>query len=171
MLLRLIGALLLMSATGKAGFIVARKLGERVELLRELENLLRILSTQVDYALTPFPDALVAAGRISSSAVKGFCSFVLKELHNGKSLEMAWKEGVETLLERTPLHPEDLAPLLSLAPVLGVSDRKDQVRHLQLAQELLRQRQYTADVDAKNNQKLWRSAGVLVGLMVVLLLI
>lgn len=161
----------MVSATGSAGYIVARKLGERVELLRGLENLLRILGTQVNYALTPFPDALHTAGRISAPAIREFCGSVLTGLQKGKSLETAWKEGLEALLERTPLCADDLEALWGLAPVLGVSDRRDQVRHLQLAEELLRQRQYTAEAEAKNNQKLWRSAGVLVGLMAVLLLL
>jgi len=161
----------LVSATGNAGYIVARQLGERVEIIRGLENLLGILGTQVDYALTPFPDALLTAGRISAPAIRGFCGSVLKELKRGKPLEIAWREGVEALLERTPLRAEDVEALWGLAPVLGVSDRKDQVRHLQLAQELLRQRQGAAEAEAKNNQKLWRSAGVLIGLMAVLLLL
>ncbi|HHV56270.1 MAG TPA: stage III sporulation protein AB [Firmicutes bacterium] len=171
MVVRLLGALLVLFATGSTGYTIARSLGERVALLAQLESLLQYLITEIDYGLTPFPQALERSGRSLGPAITGFCSRILSDLEEGKPLRLAWEQGVATLVALTPLQPQDGEPLLVLGPVLGLSDRRDQLRHLKLAWEHLHYAQREAELEAQKKQKLWRYTGLLSGLVIVLLLI
>ena len=171
MVLKLGGALLLVFATGSTGYLIARNFGDRVALLMSLQSLLQFLITEIDFALTPFPQALKRAGHSLEPSINSFVHEVLSGMEAGKTLCISWEEGVRTLLKYTPLEPDDIKPLTMLSPILGLSDRKDQLRHLKIALEHLRLRQNLAEADAVNNQKLWRYSGVLAGLVVVLLLI
>lgn len=160
----------MLSATASAGYAIARRLGQRVELIDQMERLLQYLITEIDYGLTPLPQALEHSSRALGEAMNSFCAFVVRELEKGKALGEAWEMGTVALLENTSLRSEDVAPLLTLAPVLGLSDRPDQLRHLKLAGEHLRAVKRDAELEARKNQTLWRYTGVLSGLVLVLLL-
>ncbi|HHV06905.1 MAG TPA: hypothetical protein GXX69_01635 [Firmicutes bacterium] len=171
MKLRLVGGLILVFATGNLGFAVARRLRERVALLIRLQGLLQFLITEIDFAVTLFPEALIKVGESLGSDVNMFCNQVVKSLDLGLPLSAAWEHGLTSLVNDSPLQPGDIRPLLTLAPIIGLTDSKDQLRHLKLAQEHLRQRQLEAEQEADKNQKLWCYLGVLSGLVTVLILI
>lgn len=171
MAVKLAGAFLLIFATGSAGYVAARVLDERVILLRRLQGLLQYLATEIDFALTPFPEALTRAGKSLGPEIRAFCSRVLAGLNEGKPLTEAWEEATTFLVTESSLRPKDAEPLRALAPVLGLSDRKDQLRHLELALAQLRHLEHEAESEAIRNQKLFRYAGVLTGLLLVMLFI
>lgn len=171
MKLKLLGGLILIFATGNIGFAMARSLRERVVLLVRLQGLLEFLMTEIDFAVTFFPEALIKVGQSLGPETNTLCQDVVHSLKIGTPLSVAWENGLVSLINNSPLHPEDIKPLLALAPVIGLTDRKDQLRHLKLAQKHLQQRQLEAEQEANKNQKLWRYLGVLSGLVAALILI
>ncbi|MGI6128543.1 MAG: stage III sporulation protein AB [bacterium] len=170
-MLKLVGGLILVFATGNMGFAMARNLRKRVTLLARLQGLLQFLITEIDFAVTLLPDALTKIGRSLGPEINLFSHEVVQYLQAGLPLSMAWENSLGTLANSTPLNSDDLKSMQSLAPVLGLSDRRDQLRHLKLAQEHLRQRELQAEREANQNQKLWRYLGVLSGLVAVLILV
>lgn len=153
------------------GFIMARSLRERVTLIVRLQGLLQFLITEIDFAVTLFPEALTRVGKILGPETNDFCHSVVESLQEGLPLSAAWERGLISLLDKSALHRDDIQPLLALAPVIGLTDRKDQLRHLELAQEHLRLRKFQAEQEADKYQKLWRYLGVLSGLVLALILI
>ncbi|NLG86170.1 MAG: stage III sporulation protein AB [Firmicutes bacterium] len=171
MILKLLGALILIFATGNIGFTMARSLKRRVLLLSQLQGLLQFLVTEIDFAVTLLPEALIKVGESMGPEIDHFCQEVVSSLQLGLPLSIAWERSLSTLSDITSLSGDDTKPLKALAPVLGLSDRKDQLRHLKLAQEHLRQREVKAEQEANQNQKLWCYLGVLSGLVIVLILV
>lgn len=171
MKIRFLGGLILIFATGNMGFAIARSIKERVALLIRLQGLLQFLITEIDFAVTLFPEALTKVGQSLGPETNAFCHQVVENLQAGVPLSVAWERALLILVDNSPLYPDDVKPLWSLAPIIGLTDRQDQLRHLKLAQEHLRQRQLEIEREANKNQKLWRYLGVLSGLVAVLILI
>ena len=171
MALRLLGALFLISATGRAGFIIARNLKIRHLALGKLRNLLQVLITEIDYAATVFPDMLEKTIGSLGPEIDVLCGHVLEQMNVGKVLSEAWQEGINLMQKCIPLNEDDLRPLRALSLVIGLSDRRDQLRHLKLAQEYIKQRELQAERELQQNQRLCRYFGILGGLTIVLLII
>ncbi|MGE5674245.1 MAG: hypothetical protein ACM3XM_10185 [Mycobacterium leprae] len=166
------GAGLIIGASTLLGWQVAAGYARRPGQLRELQTACAILQTEVEYA-TPLPAALSAAAGAVSEPVCGLLRAAARALTRGDGItpgealmSAIQAEGRETALKQT-----DLAVLAALAPVLGISGRSDQVRHLQLARERLAGEEARAQEERNRYERVARYLGVLGGALVVMLLL
>jgi stage III sporulation protein AB len=60
--------------------------------------------------------------------------------------------------------------MLQLGHVLGLSDRSDQVKHLRLAVSQLQAEEVDAREEQRKYEKMWKSLGVLIGGLIVILM-
>lgn len=171
-MLKFLGALLVVGAGGAAGLWVAQGYARRPEELRALQGALGLLATEISFALTPLPDALVQVARRADPRVAGLFRDVATLLCNrsGETVEEAWAKALDRFASRSALRDEDIAALAELGAVLGVSDCEDQVRHLALVVERLKVQGLRADEEARKNVRLWRYLGFCAGAAAVLVL-
>ena len=113
MKLKLLGSCMLIFASGKAGFAIARSMCERVALIARLQSLLQFMITEIDFALTFFPDALTKVGPALGAEIDSFCQQVVEGLEAGVPLSAAWEEALIQLTSNSPLYADDIKPLLS----------------------------------------------------------
>ncbi len=171
-MLKLIGALLIISATGLAGWSVAREYARRPVELKQFITALQMLETEIIYAATPLPEAF---GKIAEQLEPQAASFFRQaagELasRQGCSAREAWHRALDSYAARSALARGDLSILRGLGGNIGISDRDDQVKHLRLAAEQLKAACAAAESLADKNVKLWHYLGLLGGLLVVLAL-
>ena len=60
--------------------------------------------------------------------------------------------------------------VLQLGSVLGVTDRSDQIKHLRLAISQLQAEETESREDQRRYEKMWKSLGVLIGALIVILM-
>ncbi|HKM40007.1 MAG TPA: stage III sporulation protein AB [bacterium] len=171
MVMKLMGSVMVVFASSSVGFAIVRSMRERIILLVRLQGLLQFLVTEIDFAVTFFPEALTKIGRSLGSEIEAFCEGVVDMLGAGAPLATAWERASFSFVNDGPLYVHDIQPLLSLAPVIGLTNRQDQLRHIKLAQEYLRQKQHYIEQEFNKNQKLWQYLGVLGGVVAALVLI
>ncbi len=138
-----------------------------------LRSGLQLLETEIVYGATPLPQALrqVAAGLEGTAAsLYGTAAAGLTE-GRGITASEGWGRALETVYPASALLPEDLEALRLLGFNLGGSDRQDQVKHLALCRERLAHLEGLARDRAQRYAGVWSYAGVLVGLLVVLVLL
>ncbi|MCG9968512.1 stage III sporulation protein AB [Pelotomaculum terephthalicicum JT] len=171
-MLKLIGAVMVIAASGLSGLAMAGNYARRPKELRSLRSALQILETEIAYSATCLPDAFMqVSGRCDKTSATLF-SGAAAELSNmsGVTASEAWDKALEKYYPGTALKSGDLSILRNLGGSLGISDREDQIKHLRLAMEQISAETLAAEEEAARNVKLWSYLGFLGGLLVVLLL-
>ncbi|KKM11745.1 hypothetical protein SY88_06915 [Clostridiales bacterium PH28_bin88] len=171
-MIRLVGAGLVVVAAGWLGLVVANNYSRRPQQLRALRSALTMLETEIVYTATPLPEALARVARCTNPPVSNLFWGTHEALGEGRGYTAAesWEVGLGGIAGEASLLPQDLEVLRSFGHSLGSSGPEDQVRHLQLAREQLKQLELAAEVERAKNERLWRTMGFLVGLMLVLVL-
>ena len=168
---RLIGFLFIILSCGIAGQYFASRLKDRVDCLQQLQRGLLALSTEIGYSLLPLPQALKNSGRQAKGAVGEFLFSVGETLSNsyGSSAESIWQQEAEKLYEKVYLLPEDKALISDFALGLGLSDRNDQLKRIELYRSKLQALEQEANAEKTKMGKVYRVLGWGGGIMIVLL--
>lgn len=163
---KVLGFALVLVGSTLAGNVVASSYGARSRQLGQLRVGLHLLKTEVAYAMGALPGALerVAAGL--GRPVADLFSRTAEVLRSGEGLSPgeAWERSARSVFPETALDAGDLEVLLGLAGYLGMTDRDDQLRHLDLALERLAVREDAARAEQAASERMWRQLGLLGGL-------
>lgn len=172
MSLKLWGALLILAATSATGFYVALNLARRPRQLAELGAALSLLESEIGFAATPLPQALRQLGAAGSLAGQLFVAAAGNLADGqGRTAGEAYGAALTALAPSTALQAEDLLVLQSLVPVLGATDREDQLRHLRLCRERLSRQEAQAREQRERYEMMPKYLGVLFGLGLVIILL
>ncbi len=172
-MLKLIGALLIISGCGYAGFTIAKKYRNRPRELHYLRSALQMLETEIAYGATPLPDALELVAARCAKEVAELFSQTREALLSGEGVTAgeAWERALKKFYTHSAINAGDAAILRALGMSLGISDREDQIKHLHLAQEQLKIEIAKAEEEAAKNVKLYNYLGFLGGLSIVIVFI
>lgn len=171
-MLKVLGAALVVVASGMIGLTISREYQQRPGQLRDLQAALQLLDTEIGYASTPLPDAVVKVGKCVGPPVAGLFSEVAQLLRTrkGYTATEAWQEALKKLQLNSALRPADLEILFTFGHTLGGTDKEEQRKSIQLAYQQLKQQQGQAEEERARNETLWRYAGFLVGMLLVILI-
>ncbi len=169
-MMKFTGALLVIVACGLLGNDVARGYAQRPRLLRSFQTALQFLETEINYGATPLPEAFGKVAAIAEPQLAPFFLQVREKLlaPQALSFQEAWEWGLKDLGRYTVLGPRELDLLLSLGGLLGGSDRKDQVKHLLLTLQQLKEAEAREREKSGPNERMWRYLGFLLGIMLIL---
>lgn len=172
MAVRLLGALLVVSATGMLGVVVGWWYTHRVRHLYDLSLALHVLETEIGYGVLPLPAALRRAAEAVDDPVAAFFAAVARRLERdpGCTGAEAWRAALDTVGKSLALQGDELRTLRDVGVRLGASHVDDQLRWLRAAQHGLRTKAERAEAQRDNGVRLWRYVGVSSGLITVLLL-
>lgn len=171
-MLKLAGAMLIVAAGTLLGFLQASRLVRRPRQIRQMVNALQRLETEIAYGLTPLPQALAAVGRRTAKPLAALFAGAADALRaaDGASARDSWLAAVDRCWPATAMGPNERETVRQLGYTLGVSDREEQIKHLRLAVKQLQDEEGTAREEQRRYEKMWRSAGVLGGLLIVILM-
>lgn len=171
-MIKLIGGLLIITASGLAGWKKAGLYSGRPRELQQLITALQLLETEITYVATPLPEALARAAEQMGAPAAALFGRIAGELASGsgKPARAAWSEALQWYYPRSSLDESDLSIIRGLGNSIGISDREDQGKHLRLAAEQLKAALAAAQESARKNVKMWNYVGLLGGLVIVLAL-
>lgn len=173
-MLKLIGALIVVAASSVYGFYQAASYGRRLEQIKQLIYSLKRLKTDIQFGLTPLPDAFL---HISTNTAQPFNQFFMRLSDRllQATAEVAfidiWEEELHEMWYETHLKEHHFEILMQLGTVLGTSDVVDQQQHLQTAIERFNLEEAVASEEQVKYASLWRSLGALLGVTLVILLV
>ncbi len=164
-MLKLCGALFVFGASAWMGLTLLHRLQRRVRVLQSLIYAFSQLRTEIAFLQSPLPQAAAQAAAQTGDAVfKGFAS----RLQAGDLPHAAMQAA---LLQTDCLTQSDFALLLRAAQPLGSSDVPAQTRHIEGVLTQLEAQLAQAQGGARTNGRLYMTAGVLGGMLLVILLI
>ncbi len=160
-MVKIAGAVLIILAGGIAGMIRARDYTRRPRELKSLLAALQMLETEIIYTATPLGEALNRAAAAGSKEVRSLFSGAAAELNSmtGCTAAEAWQNALSRCYPASALRESDLNILRNLGSALGISDRRDQSKHLSLASEQLKLEALKAEEEAAKNVKMWNYMG------------
>jgi stage III sporulation protein AB len=132
-----------------------------------------MLETEIIYGCTPLPQALNNISTKLDGPLKKFYRMISDDLNEGNcySLDASWSMGVDKLLKETRLKGSDRELIAEFGKVLGSSDREDQKKHFELFYIQLKQHEEVAEEERSKNEKMYKTLGILSGLVIFILLV
>ncbi|MUT66741.1 stage III sporulation protein SpoIIIAB [Paenibacillus sp. NEAU-GSW1] len=172
-MIKLLGAVLILTAGTLIGFQQAARFAARPRQLRQLAHALQRLETEIGYGHTPLPEALYRVAhsipppvadmfRLAAEGVTGQTDISFRE---------SWENAVRQGWEATAMRAGEQAVLIRLGSALGISDKDDQLKHIKLALLQLKAEEDAAKDDQGRYEKMWKSLGILIAVLVVILMV
>lgn len=150
------------------GLALANRYKNRVRDLKDIRNVLNILSTKIKYTYEPLPQIF---SEISSEFTGGIAEIFKnsKEKMENMSAGEAWSFALEH--SNTNMNSEDLNTLKKLENLLGKTDAEGQLSEIELMKNYIEVQIEKAEKEQNKNEKLYKNLGVIVGLAIVIILL
>ncbi|MDW7674952.1 MAG: stage III sporulation protein SpoIIIAB [Bacillota bacterium] len=172
-MIKVLMAIIIVVICGMVGLLVANNFKLRPWQLRQIQTSLQLLETEIAYAQTPLPEAFSRISQQVENPVSKLYSTSARLLNTRKScnLQESWQQGLTELMSEGALIENDIAILKVLGFNLGSTDKEEQIKHLRLAKEQLKQQELAAEEEKTKGERLWRYCGFLTGLIIVILIL
>ena len=171
MLLKIIAASATIAACTKIGFDFAGRLTRRERELQGVILGLNLLETEITFRATPLGDALISAAKGTCGEERDIFVKCGEELNkkNGTTASEAWRGATREARARLAMKDEDVEILESLAPGFGGADAANQMSAICHVKKRLEDARIRACEEEGKFTKMYRSAGVLIGVFVVVM--
>ncbi|NOU97682.1 stage III sporulation protein AB [Paenibacillus sp. LMG 31456] len=171
-MLKLLGAMLILLAATLFGFYQAQQFARRPKQIGDMIRALQRLETEIIYGSTPLPDALLQVAKTCPAPLHLIFRHVAEELlrAGGRSVQSIWQQTVAADWRHTSMKSGEQDIFRQLGFTLGLSDGADQVKHLRLAVQQLQSELENAQEDRKRYESMWRTLGLLMGALIVILM-
>ncbi|MDN4074708.1 stage III sporulation protein SpoIIIAB [Fictibacillus terranigra] len=166
-----LGAVLILVSTTWIGFELAKKVRERPKQLRQLKVGLQSLEAEIMYGLIPLDEAFLHL----SSQLKGPVARFFLEVSNrldesASSVLEAWEESLAGLSDASAFKKEEIEILRQFGATLGRHDRENQQRQIKLTLSHLERELAEANEAQVKYERMYKSLGILTGLLLIILL-
>lgn len=169
-MVKAVGAALIVVACAGLGFQVALSYRDRPKHLADLANGLRQLKAEIEYNLTPLPQALLRVARRLGRPIDVVFASASEQLGQGDSVTEAFALAVDKCRQVSALNREDLDVLQEFARTLGTSDLEHQSQYLDGTLARLATLEREARELQRKNERMWQYLGVLTGLLIIIIL-
>ncbi|MNI24914.1 stage III sporulation protein SpoAB [compost metagenome] len=169
---KFVGAVLILIAAAMFGFVQALHYARRPKQIRQMIGALQRMETEIIYALTPLPEALITLSKQLQEPLASLFSLTADRLKRleGVSTREIWQQTVYEVWRRSSMKQQEREIVLQLGSVLGITDRSDQIKHLRLAISQLQTEEQESRDEQKRYETMWKSLGVLIGALIVILM-
>lgn len=173
MYLKMSGAVLIILAAYLYGFNLASMYYNRVRLLEEFLMALEMFLTEVNFGLTPLPQAFISIAKNINRPVGSLFldAARLMQQNRGLSACECWRAALRKNTRELDMPQKNMDLLDRLGSIWGRSDKSGQQRQVALIQELLRQALGEAQVEHQKNNKICKYLGLLGGITLVIFLL
>ncbi len=170
-MLRGLALLVIIIACGIYGLIRAHKYVQRPKQLRAFHQALESLTTEINYGLTPLPEAMLSAAKGIDPTVGQFFLLIADKIRCGVPAHQAWADAATAVGPSLCLDNEDWQVIMALAVGLGTTDKTEEKKKLQLCTMRLLAHEQRAVEQGTRLAKLWSYMGFLTGATIALIII
>lgn len=172
LIIKIIGMASILISTTKVGFIYASFFNKRTQQLRQWQVALNILAAEITYGQTPLAIACKRISKQTAYPIANFFTIFAEEILLGKdNVAKLFAQSLQRTWKQTALSTEEYNVLLQLGESLGLHDPGSQEKQITLTREHLQAITETAIIEQQKNEKVFRTLGVLGGILLVVLLL
>jgi len=167
-----VGAVVILVSCTALGFYFAALEKFRVQDLQEFKKALMILSSEIEHMRTPLPLACTNIAKRTKDMVSDlFGQFA--DLLSHETVETAyqlWIQALESQKKRSYLATEDWDAIESFGKTLGYLDKQMQQSAITCTMEYVDEKTTGLQTQSDKNSRMYRSLGVIGGLLLVVVL-
>ncbi len=154
------------------GLSFGNRYSKRLNGLSDLQEVTRLLQTDLLVFLTPIPIAIESIAEKTSKGMSEILHFMSEKIEKDESGDLypIFSEASYILKEKFNLEPEDIEAFKSLGKVIGRTNREDQSLQLNYILDSLQGLIYEAKEEKTKYEKMYSSLGIILGLGIVIIL-
>ncbi len=168
-MLKLLGAGCLVLAAGLLGERRARQEQRKLEVMESLRVSLAVLEAEVEFLSSGLSEALAKAGAAAPLTADLFRD-ASRRIAAGEVASQAWQVACSRWSARPGATSRCSQIVGGLAAAFGPWRAEDIIRHIRLADTLLKEEQALRRPGLETTCRMWRYLGVAAGLVIALLL-
>jgi len=172
MLIRIVGAAAVMVGSVGLGLYYAAKEGFRVQDLLEFKKALLILSSEIEYMRSPLAVACANIAKRTDCGAQHLFEHFSNALTagEGETAYQLWLTSMEATKEKAFLAPEDWAVIEGFGKTLGYLDKHMQQNAITYAVSYIDEKAAAIQAQSDKNKRMYRSLGVIGGLLITIIL-
>jgi len=166
------GAVALIFSCTAIGFYFAAKEGFRVRDLQEFKKALMILSSEIEHMRAPLPNACANIAKRTAKPVSDLFLKFSKQLEEnaGETAYQLWTQAMESQKPHAHLADEDWDIIEGFGKTLGYLDKHMQQSAINYAVEYIDDKTASLQTQADKNKRMYRSLGLIGGLLLAIVL-
>lgn len=168
---KLIISIAIVGITGYIGYLKAKKLKDREYILREMVTFLGLVQNEIKYMMSVLPNAYEVARQKLSTKLKPAIGQIVIEMLSENSNMLIDQSIVDNIADIDGLSEYDKNVFSSTLKNLGRSDIDGQINIIQNGICILENQISEANSIKLKSSKLYKTIGVITGLMIVIILI
>lgn len=173
MYLKIIGCILILVCSSLIGFLYGENLKKRVFQLKEIEQALLQLKSEIIYTHASLPEAFENVGYKCNRPIGGIFIEVSRLLYNNEvdSVNEGFKKVFKQNKDMLSLKQYDIDIILNLSKSLGESDIEGQKNILLLTLENIKKQISGAEMEMNKNIKVYRYLGFSFGAILIIMIL
>ena len=172
MLLRIIGALAVVSGCAGLGMYYAARENFRTSELSEFKKALLILSSEIEHMRSPLAIACANISKRTSAATGQLFENFSHSLSagEGETAYQLWMSAADTVREQSFLAAEDWDVIEGFGKTLGYLDKNMQKNAIEYTVGYINDKTAELQQQGDKNKRMYRSLGIIAGLLVTVVL-
>lgn len=149
------------------GLIISKIYENRVNELKEFKNVLNIMKTKIKFTYEPLEEIFKQISKDNSTQIEK----IFGKMSNQISFKQANEVWTNCIQEADiSINQEDKDVLKKLGKLLGQTDVEGQVSEIEITQSFLDMQIEKAEEEKRKNQKMYKTLGIVIGLVFVIIL-
>lgn len=149
------------------GLAISKAYENRVVELKEFKNILNIMKTKIKFTYEPLAEIFKQIANNNDTNVEKVFGQMANQITYYQTREV-WENCIQDA--DISINQEDKDILKRLGKLLGQTDVEGQVSEIEVTQNFLNMQIEKAEEDKKKNQKMYKTLGVTIGLIFVIIL-
>ena len=149
------------------GLVISKTYENRVVELKEFKNILNIMKTKIKFTYEPLAEIFKQIANNNDTNVEKIFGQMANQITYYQTREV-WEDCIQDA--DISINQEDKDVLKRLGKLLGQTDVEGQVSEIEVTQNFLNMQIEKAEEDKKKNQKMYKTLGVTIGLIFVIIL-
>jgi len=172
MLLRIIGALAVVGGCAGLGMYYAARENFRINELAEFKKALLILSSEIEHLRSPLAIACANIAKRTSAVTEQLFENFSRSLATGEgeTAYQLWLSAADAVREQSYLATEDWDVLEGFGKTLGYLDKNMQKNAIEYTIGYINDKTTELQLQGGKNKRMYRSLGIIAGLLVTVVL-
>ena len=150
------------------GFLISKSYQNRVVELKEFKNILNIMKTKIKFTYEPLAEIFKQISKDNDTEIEKIFGQMANQLSYYQVKEV-WENCIQDA--DISIKQEDKDILKKLGKLLGQKDVDGQISEIEVTENFLNMQIENAEEEKKKNQKIYKTLGVVAGLVFVIILV
>ena len=167
LILKYILLLIIFTLSAAIGFSISKTYENRVNELKDFKNILNIMKTKIKFTYEPLGEIFRQISKDNTGKIEKIFGQIAMQMEYCQVQE-AWMKCIQNA--DISINQEDKNILKKLGKLLGQTDVEGQISEIEVTESFLETQIQKAEEEKKKNQKMYKTLGVVIGLVFVIIL-